>query len=87
MIPTVLPDTLACCNRWLARLLAGGLALALLAMSVTVLLQVYFRYIAWAPLPWSEELARYLLLVALAFLGGALAYQRGAHVRLELLAE
>ena len=70
-------------NQLLARLLAVSLGLAMLLMSVTVLLQVYFRYIARASLPWSEELSRYLL-VYLSFAGGALAYYRDAHVSLEL---
>jgi tripartite ATP-independent transporter DctM subunit len=70
-------------NTLLARALAFTLALGLLAMSVSVLLQVYFRYVVQAALPWSEELSRYLL-VYLSFGGGALAYQRGAHVRLAL---
>lgn len=70
-------------NTLLAKVLAFTLASALLAMSVSVLLQVYFRYVVQSALPWSEELSRYLL-VYLSFAGGALAYQRGAHVRLEL---
>jgi tripartite ATP-independent transporter DctM subunit len=71
-------------NRGLATALEWLLAPALLVMSITLLLQVYFRYIAQSPLPWSEELSRYLL-VWLTFGGGALAYQRSAHVSLSLL--
>ena len=56
-------------NRLLARVLELSLAAALVVMSVTVVLQVYFRYVAQAPLPWSEELSRYLL-VFLTFAGG-----------------
>lgn len=78
--------SLSSINRVLARALEAGLAVALVVMSVTVMLQVYFRYVAQAPLPWSEELARYLL-VFLSFIGGALAYYRGAHVSLDLLSE
>lgn len=70
-------------NTLLARALAFTLAFGLVAMSVSVLLQVYFRYVVQAALPWSEELSRYLL-VYLSFGGGALAYQRGVHVRLAL---
>ncbi len=75
---------LAAVNRAFARGLELVLAVALAVMSVTVLLQVYFRYVAQAPLPWSEELSRYLL-VFLTFAGAALAYYRGAHVSLDLL--
>lgn len=73
-------------NRLLARVLELSLAAALVVMSVTVVLQVYFRYVAQAPLPWSEELSRYLL-VFLTFAGGALGYYRGAHVSFALLPE
>lgn len=73
-------------NRGLVKGIEWLLAPALLVMSITLLLQVYFRYVAQSPLPWSEELSRYLL-VFLTFVGGALAYQRGSHVSLDLLPE
>jgi len=72
-------------NRVLGRALELVLGSALLVMSVTVILQVWFRYVARAPLTWSEELSRYLL-VFLTFAAGALAYYRGGHVGVDLLA-
>ncbi len=45
------------------------------AMSVVCFLQVIFRYVLAYPLPWSEELARYLF-VWLSIFGAALAMQK-----------
>lgn len=47
--------------------------------------QVFFRYVLNHSLFWSEELARYIL-VWLTFLGASVAYRRGAHPRIDLLA-
>ncbi len=32
------------------------------AMTVTVLIQVFFRFVLQSPLRWTEELARYLMI-------------------------
>jgi TRAP-type C4-dicarboxylate transport system permease small subunit len=52
------------------------------AMSLASLLQVIFRYVLKQPLPWSEELARFLF-VWVVFLGSAVAIKEKAHVGLE----
>ncbi len=49
------------------------------AMTATVLLGVFFRYILKSPLPWSEELARYLMIWG-ASLGASVAFREGSHV-------
>ena len=56
----------------------------LLAMTVTVALQVICRYVLGAALTWSEEFSRYGL-VWITFLGGAIAVKRGAHMGVEAL--
>ena len=53
-------------------------------MIVVTLAQVIFRYVIAAPLPWSEELARYCF-VWIVFLGGALGLSRGIHLGVDLL--
>ena len=53
-------------------------------MTGVVIVQVFFRYGLNHSLFWSEELARYLL-IWLTFLGGAVAYRRGAHPSINLL--
>ncbi|WP_422446721.1 TRAP transporter small permease [Thermoanaerobacterium sp. DL9XJH110] len=51
-------------------------------MSLASLFQVIFRYVLKQPLPWSEELARFLF-VWVVFLGSAVAVKEKAHVGLE----
>lgn len=50
-------------------------------MMMAVLGQVVFRYGFNAPVSWSEELARYVM-IWLAMLGSALAMRRGQHILL-----
>ena len=71
-----------------ARLLAGAedfLATAsFVALAAVVFLQFFTRYFLNAPLGWTEEVARYLLIVA-AYFGCVVATRRDAHIKLELL--
>lgn len=53
-------------------------------MTVVTILQVIFRYIVKGSLPWSEELARYLM-VWVTFVGASIGVKRGAHVGIEAL--
>ena len=55
-------------------------------MTVTVAVQVFFRYVLNHSLFWSEELARYLL-VWLTFLGSSSAYYRKVHPGIDFLFE
>lgn len=50
------------------------------AMFACVALQVIARYIAAMPMPWTEELARFLLVV-MVHLGAVVVWQRGEHIR------
>lgn len=52
-------------------------------MICVTLAQVIFRYVIAAPLPWSEELARYCF-VWIVFLGGAVGLSRGIHLGVDL---
>ena len=54
-----------------------------IAMICVTLAQVIFRYVVAAPLPWSEEMARYCF-VWIVFLGGALGLARGIHLGVDL---
>ncbi len=56
--------------------------ISVLMIAVT-LAQVIFRYVIAAPLPWSEELARYCF-VWIVFLGGAIGLSRGIHLGVDL---
>jgi C4-dicarboxylate transporter DctQ subunit len=58
------------------------IAISVLMIGVT-LLQVIFRYVLAASLPWSEELARYCF-VWIVFLGAAIGLDRGFHLGVDL---
>jgi len=51
-------------------------------MATVIILQVVFRYIVKGSLPWSEELARYLM-VWVTFVGASIGVKKGAHVGIE----
>lgn len=54
------------------------------AMTASVLLGVLFRYVLKAPLPWSEEMARYLMIWGVS-LGASIAFREGSHVGITIL--
>jgi len=62
----------------------GVIILAFAIMIAITFLQVVFRYLLAAPLPWSEEAARYCF-VWIVFLGAALGLQRGVHLGVDLV--
>ena len=68
----------------LAKIEAAVLIMLVVAMTVVVFLQVFYRYVLTQPLYWSEELARYLF-VWLSILGATLGLQRGGHFGLDIL--
>ena len=58
---------------------------ALLAvMVVVVFLQVVFRFVIRSSLPWSEEMARYLM-VWIVFLGASIGIKRKSHIGVDAL--
>ena len=66
-------------SHWLNRISEVVCCGVLLAMTVTVVLQVVCRYLLGAALTWSEEFARYGL-VWITFLGAGIALKRRAHM-------
>lgn len=54
------------------------------ALAVVVFLQFFTRYVLNDSLAWTEEVARYLLILV-AFLGSVSAVKRGSHIMLEFL--
>lgn len=54
----------------------------LVVMVVVVFLQVIFRFIIRSSLPWSEELARYVM-VWIVFLGASIGVKRKSHIGVE----
>jgi TRAP-type transport system small permease protein len=66
------------------RILKGIIAALLLAITLLVVAQVFFRFVLSSPLPWPEELAR-LVFFYLVFVGGALASLHGDHISIEVV--
>ena len=58
--------------------------LFLLIMFVSVLIQIFFRYVLQSPLTWTEEAARYSFIWTV-LLGAAFAVRRKEHVVMDLL--
>ncbi|MHB8158774.1 MAG: TRAP transporter small permease [Desulfocucumaceae bacterium] len=62
-----------------------NVALLLLGiMVVSGFLQVFLRYVLKAPIPWAEELIRYLF-VWITLLGGAMAVRSKGHLAMNML--
>jgi len=53
-----------------------------LLMIIIIFLQVFFRFVIKASLPWSEELARYIMAWAV-FIGASIAAKEGAHIGID----
>lgn len=73
-------------SRRLEAVSEGLLYLLLLVMVITTFLQVFFRYVIFHSLPWSEEVSRYAL-VWLTFIGASYGLKRGVHVAVEALVQ
>jgi TRAP-type C4-dicarboxylate transport system permease small subunit len=67
-------------NRVVEMVSAGMLAV----MVIVIFLQVIFRSVIKTAIPWSEELARYLM-VWMTFLGAGIAVKRRGHIGVEAL--
>jgi C4-dicarboxylate transporter, DctQ subunit len=64
----------------------GGLVVFGAAMSVIVMLQIVFRFLIHIPFPWSEEIARYLMIWT-GMLGSFVALRQGRHIGVTLFIE
>lgn len=66
------------------RLIEAACAVAVVALTITVSLQVFNRFVLKTPLAWSEDLAM-LLFQWVVFLGAALGVKRMRHFGIELV--
>lgn len=73
------------CER-LRKLSMGALVLIGAVMSVIVFLQIIFRFLIHVPFPWSEELARYLM-IWMGMLGAFVALREGRHIGVSLFVD
>ncbi len=63
--------------------IAGMLCVSLLfLMFFSVAIGIFFRYVLFYPLSWTEELARYAM-IWLGFLSSGIALKRGEHIGVE----
>lgn len=63
-----------------------ALALMLVAMTVIVTTQVFFRYVVRSPMSWPEEASR-VILVWLSFIGAFVALRQNRHIGFGLLVD
>ncbi len=70
------------CNRVARFILVAGSA----AMAVIIFFQVVFRFSIKIPLPWSEELSRYLM-IWIGMMGGSIALHEGRHIGVDFMVE
>jgi TRAP-type C4-dicarboxylate transport system permease small subunit len=70
----------------LDRMACAGCVALFMAILLTMVLQVTFRYLLNAPLTWSEELARYLYIWA-CWLGAPVALRRGNHITIAVVSD
>lgn len=79
--------TLLALKEWRGKFFAGMEAILfvlVLALLVLIALQVFTRYIMHAALPWTEEVAR-MVLVWTVMLGAAIAMERKEHYAITML--
>lgn len=70
-------------KRVVDRAVNAFLAATLLAMTLIVFVQVFYRYVLNHPLSWPEETAR-VLIVWLSFVGGYMALRENKHIGFNL---
>jgi TRAP-type C4-dicarboxylate transport system permease small subunit len=68
----------------LARVTAAVSVACLLVMTVSIMINVFYRYVLNAPLAWPPELARFMM-VAVTLLASSLAMRTGAHVGVSIV--
>jgi TRAP-type C4-dicarboxylate transport system permease small subunit len=84
IMPANALTTIGTVRRWLALILEVGAAAAFMVMLVSLILQIFCRYVFAVLAPWTEELARYACIWTV-FLGTAFCFEEGAHIKLDLI--
>jgi len=59
-------------------------AILLVVLAVIVNLGVFFRYVLFAPLPWSEQIPKYAM-IWMGFLGASTGISRDRHIGFDIL--
>ena len=74
--------TVGTVRRWLTLILEAVAATTFMVMVVSLILQIFFRYVFAVVAPWTEELARFACIWAV-FLGTAVCFEEGTHIKLD----
>lgn len=72
--------------KWVDRFLKTLISAMIAVMLLTIVLQVFCRYVLNSALSWPEELARYLMIWS-GLLAAIYAYREGSHVGVTFLLE
>jgi TRAP-type C4-dicarboxylate transport system permease small subunit len=72
--------------KWVDRTVAACAAALVVATTLAVCLNVFYRYVLHMGLVWADEVPGFLL-VWIAFLGAYLAYRENGHIAFDLLLE
>jgi TRAP-type C4-dicarboxylate transport system permease small subunit len=70
----------------LDRIVCWACVALFVAIFITMVLQIAFRYLLATPLTWTEELARYLYIWA-CWLGAPVALRRGNHILITVVSD
>jgi len=68
------------------RICSWGMVITGVAMTIIILIQIFFRFVVYRPVPWSEEAARYLM-IWLGMLGSVVALRKGRHIGVTALVD
>jgi TRAP-type C4-dicarboxylate transport system permease small subunit len=71
-------------TRVISQVLVNSIAGLLLVFTIVVFLQVITRFVIKMPLPWTEEVARFLF-IWMVFLGSAVGVRKVLHYRIVML--
>jgi TRAP-type C4-dicarboxylate transport system permease small subunit len=72
--------------KWLQQILDYLTLICYFVMVVSIVIQVFARYVLNSPTPWSEELARFLM-VAVTMLGSATLMRKEGHIAMTALVD
>ena len=71
---------------WQMYVCSWGMVVTGVAMTIIILIQIFFRFVIYRPVPWSEEAARYLM-IWLGMLGSVVAMRKGRHIGVTALVD
>ncbi len=71
---------------WQVSICSWGMVVTGIVMTIIILIQIFFRFVIYKPVPWSEEAARYLM-IWMGMLGSVIALRKGRHIGVTALVD